>query len=317
MVFDRSNEASFGIPKNNEMMRMKISKASCLLLLFFYLAGCNKTRQGELPPDTATSGSFELLADETLRPVIDSLVYGFNTQTPNAKVTVRYKNATEALDELIQGRVRLVLIGRPLSTKERQVLANQKIELTEAEVAVNAIGCIVNSKSHLESINMDSLKNLINYELVGNSSRKNFIRVSSSYLSSTEWILDSIFQRSKYQEGEIARYQTTDSIINRVKNLENAIGFVNASWLKKYQNDSSIRILKISGTSDRAIMMHPAYILQGLYPLTSTVCAYTTEVPNTLPRGFLAYAMSSDGQRIFLNYDLLPKTQILKLVPPQ
>jgi hypothetical protein len=64
-------------------------------------------------------------------------------------------------------------------------------------------------------------------------------------------------------------------------------------------------------------MLHLAYVLQGLYPLTSRICAYTTEVPNTLPRGFLAYAMSADGQRVFLNYDLLPKTQILKLVPPQ
>jgi phosphate transport system substrate-binding protein len=282
------------------------------LLSLLLVAACNKNKGGETA-DTATSGSFELVADETLRPAIDSLVIGFNLQTPNAKVTVTYKNATEALDDLLQHRTRLVLIARPLGEKEHNFLTQQKIELIEADVAENAIGCIVNAKNPLKDISIDSLKALIQ------DKDKNTIRVSSSYLSSTEFLLDSIFLLDKYQEGRILRFQTSDSIISRVRNDEHAIGFVNAAWLKKLLNsgDSSVRVLRISQGSGRSIMMHLAYVLQGLYPLTSRICGYTTEVPNTLPRGFLAFAMSADGQRIFLNYDLLPKTQILKLVPPQ
>jgi len=281
--------------------------------LLFLLAACEKNKQGETPPDSATSGTFELIADETIKPVIDSLVIGFNSETPNAKVSVRYKNATEALDELIQGKARLVLIARPLSSKERELLSSQKIELTDADVAGNAIGCIVNSQNQLQTISMDSLRAIIE------DKDKNIIRVSTSYLSSTEFALDSIFGLQKYQEGRIARYQTSDSVIERIRNDDHSIGFVNASWLKKLSisGDSSIRVLKISGTSNRPIMLHLAYMLQKLYPLTSRICAYTTEVPNTLPRGFLGYAMSAEGQRVFLNYDLLPATQILKLVPPE
>jgi phosphate transport system substrate-binding protein len=288
---------------------------TCLILYFFcffFIFGCEKTKQGEVLSDSATSGTFELVADETLKPAIDSLVFGFNTETPNAKVTVRYKNATEALDDLVQGKARLVLIARPLSTKENALLASQKIELTDADVAENAIGCIVNAKNPLHVISMDSLQRIIE------DKDKNITRISSSYLSSTEFALDSIFKMEKFQEGRIVRYETSDSIIGRIRKDEHSIGFISASWLKRLSNsgDSSIRALKISGVSDRPIMLHLAYILQKIYPLTSRICAYTTEVPNTLPRGFLAYAMSADGQRVFLNYDLLPKTQILKLVPP-
>lgn len=288
---------------------------SRILLCFFsllLLAACNKNKQGETP-DTATSGSFELIADETLKPAIDSLIIGFNSQTPNAKVTVRYKNATEALDDLLQKRARLVLIARPLGAKERDLLSHQKIELIEADVAENSIGCIVSAKSPLKDIGMDSLRSMLL------DKDKNILRISSSYLSSTEFALDSIFGLGKYQEGRIRRFETSDSIFWRVRSDEHAIGFAGSAWLKKLSasGDSSIRVLRISGVADRPIMLHLAYVLQGLYPLTSRICAYTTEVPNTLPRGFLAYAMSADGQRVFLNYDLLPKTQILKLVPPQ
>ena len=172
---------------------------------------------------------------------------------------------------------------------------------------------MVSVKNPLKYISMDSLKELIQDKV------KNIIRVSSSYLSSTEFLLDSIFSFDKYQEGRIVHYQTSDSIISRVRDDDHAIGFVNASWLKRIStsDDSSIRVLRISQGYGRPIIMHLAYVLQGLYPLTSRICGYTMDVPNTLPRGFLAYAMSADGQRIFLNYDLLPKTQILKLVPPQ
>lgn len=280
------------------------------VLCIAFLA-CNPKKKGDPEPDSATSGSFELIADETLRPAIDSIVFGFNSQTPAAHVTVRYKNATEALDDLLQQRARLVLIARPLSKKERDILTDQKIELIEADVAQNAIGCIVNAKNPLKYLSMDSLRNIVS------GKDNNIIRISTSYLSSTEFALDSIFALDKFQERRIVRYQTTDSVFERVRKDEHALGFVGSSWLKKNSRDSSVRVLAISGISDKPIMLHLAYVLQGLYPLTSRICAYTREVPNTLPRGFLAYAMSSDGQRIFLNYDLLPKTQILKLVPPQ
>ncbi len=282
-------------------------------MIFVLLTGCSEKKQGETPPDTANSGAFELVADEALKPAIDSLVYGFNIQTPGAKVTVRYKNATEALDDLLQQKTRLVLIARPLSKKERELLSQQKIELIEADVAENAIGCIVSAKSQLMTISMDSLRAIVE------DKDKNITRVSTSYLSSTEFALDSIFSLDKYQEGRLIRFQTSDSVITRVAKDDHAIGFVGSAWLKKMANshDSSVRVLQISGVSDRPIMLHLAYILQNLYPLTSRICGYTTDVPNTLPRGFLAYAMSADGQRVFLNYDLLPKTQILKLVPPR
>ncbi|MEP7234582.1 MAG: substrate-binding domain-containing protein [Ignavibacteriota bacterium] len=286
-----------------------------LLVCIILFIECS-SRRSDSPPDSATSGRFELVADETLRPVIDSLVAGFNYQTPNATVTVRYTNATTALDDLLQSRTRLVLIGRPLAKSETDLIAKSGIELTDADVAVNAIGCLVNSKNTLESISLDQLRQIVGDRSISNANREGLLRISSSYLSSTEFAVDSIFGLTKYQEGEIRFFETTDSIIKRIRNDEHAIGFVGVSWLKNIlqSSDSSVRVLPISGIVEKPIILHPAYLLQGIYPLTSRVMGYTSAVPNTLPRGFLAYCMSADGQRVFLNYGLLPKTQILKLV---
>ena len=280
-----------------------------ILLLFF--SSCTKNNPDEKHLETATSGEFELIADEILKPVLDSLVYAFNVETPAAKVTVRYENATRALDDLLAHHCRLVIVGRSVTAKESTFLRDRNIELIGAQIAQNAIVCVVSTKSPYQSISIDSLKLLCFGRI------SDLTRVSSSYLSSTETILDSIFGLEKYQNGKILRFSTSDSILRRVKDDPKSIGFIGSSWWRQTQSngDSSFRLLSLKSASGEQIFFHLANLLQGFYTLTSTVFAYTQEVPNTLPRGFLAYIMSADGQRILMNYDLLPKTQILKLVP--
>jgi len=285
-----------------------------LLAIAIVVSSCGKETKSGPPPDTATSGSFELLADEALKPAIDSLVVGFNKQTPEAKVTVRYTDAAKALDELIGSKARLVIIGRPISDAERHILDSAKIDLPEFEVALDGIAAIVSSKSTLNSISLDSLRKLVTGDL-------KIQYYSTSYLSSTESALDSIFAfKNKTLSGYIKRFKTTDSVILAIKKDTAGIGFIGSSWMHSLmaKGDSSLRSLRISSEkSPEPIMLHLAYLYQGNYPLASRVCAYTIEVPNSIPRGFLAYAMSSDGQRVFMKHDVLPRTQIIKLVPPQ
>jgi hypothetical protein len=134
-------------------------------------------------------------------------------------------------------------------------------------------------------------------------------------LSSLETALDSIFLSDTGSvKGKAFRFQTTDSVIAKVRTGADVIGFASIAWIK---GDPTIKPLKVGTAEGKFYLLHPAYIYQKLYPLVSRVMGYTFEPPNTLPRGFLAYAMGASGQRIFLDYDLIPRTQIIKLVPPK
>jgi hypothetical protein len=101
---------------------------------------------------------------------------------------------------------------------------------------------------------------------------------------------------------------------------EGVLGFVSWCWLVKNPGLKALDIAILDSTSktgEKNIMLHLAYVYQKLYPLVSRVCAYTQEPPNSLPRGFLVYAMTAPGQKIFLDNNMLPRTQIIKIVPPQ
>lgn len=290
---------------------MRIRYLVCAVLLWT-LSSCSKPEE-KATLDSPTTGAFELAADEAIRPVIDSLVAGFNAQYTDAKVTVKYMNATEALDAVLQRKARLALVGRPLTSKERASLASQKVELPEYEIALNPLAVIVKKENTMSSLSLDEIRD----DLTG--AKQNLSKAMTSNLSGVEAILDSIFLSDTGSvKGKSVRFSRTDSVIMHVGSNDGVLGFVSSCWLSGSPSVKPLEITIPDSTStsgEKNIMLHLAYVYQQLYPLVSRVCGYTQEPPNSLPRGFLVYAMTSPGQKIFLDNFMLPRTQIIKLVP--
>ena len=282
--------------------------AAVLVLQF----GCDTKKSDGPPPDTATTGTMEFVADIELQPAIDSLVAGFNAEHPEAKVTVSYLPATEALDAMLQRKSRLVIMGRALTSKEQRFLDSQQVELVDFDMALNAIACFVKVTSKIQALPLaDIIRNVT-------GTAPSYTQVLGSHLSSTESVLDSIYLGDTATlKGRVVRFSTPDSVFNYVKSDPEAVGYLSSAWYKRIMSDSTVRILDLVPEGDNYLMLHMAYVYQGKYPLVSRVMGYTLEPPNTLPRGFLAYAMSANGQRILLDHNLLPRTQIIRLVPPK
>jgi phosphate transport system substrate-binding protein len=316
-----------------------------LLLLLVFLFSCGKPDPSETNTETATNGTLEVVADEQLRPAVDSLVKGFIAENPQAKLTVRYETSGQAIQDLLSQKARIILISRFLSPEARELVKKNNLVLPEYDIAEDAVACIVASTNPLESISMGDLKRITRNETTKWSAVQHYTgtlpaksslhRIMGPYSSSIEFLLDSLFlDPHAMQKGDILRFSSTDSVIAAVQKDPSAIGFISAAWLHQALESNStgtgdtanshnpgIKALSIipadssvSGVT-KPIMLHLAYIYQGLYPLTSRVNGYSFENPNSLPRGFLAYAMTAHGQAIFKNFDVLPRTQIIKLVP--
>ncbi len=301
-----------------------------------FVSGCGKS--GDSPSEeNATHGTLEIVADEQLQPAMDSLAYGFMQENPKAKITVRYETSGEAMQDLLAQKARLIIISRFLSAEAQSLLVQNKLMLPEYDMAQDAVAVVVNPQNHLGAIALSDLGRIIKGEatkwselkfskpLLGTTIADGEIEfVESHRSSSSEFLLDSLLLgKGELQKVRAVRFGASDSILSYVKSHPNAIGMVGASWARNYSSgaDSSLRVAFVipadsstEGVSE-PILLHLSNIFQGLYPLTLRVNGYTFENPNTLPRGFLAYAMTAHGQTIFKNYNILPRTQQIKLVP--
>ncbi|SRR5579883_177402 len=289
-------------------------------LIGLLLASCGKQENTQMNDsasnETATSGNFQLVADEVLKPVIDSLVHGYMSECPDAHVTVKYVSAGEAVRELMNHEARAIIIDRYMTAQEQALFAKDSTSMPEYKMAEDGIGCIVSSSNLQSTIRLSDLKTMVSSE--GGSLTKIF----PAYPSSVESVLDSV-AGTQQTKGYLQRYSTTDSLLTRVAGDAKTIGFTGCAWQHYLdaKNDTSVKFLPViphdlssQGVSE-PVLLHIAYIAEGVYPLTTMVMGYTSELANTVPRGFFAYTMTAHGQTVFKNFGIVPKTQPLKLVP--
>jgi phosphate transport system substrate-binding protein len=291
-----------------------------LLLGILFITACGKQQGGDLS-ETATYGTFELVADEVLKPVVDTLVKGFTTENPEAHVTVKYTSATEAVRLLLNHQARGILIDRTLTNAEQKLIEHDSVQLPVYKLAQDGIGCLVSSKNSATAIRLSDLRKM----LAGEESSFGKVTLAlPAYPSSIEYILDStLLGADKQTAGHFIRFSTTDSIVDYVRDNPAAIGFISAAWKHKLEaaGDSSVKVLPVIphdlsslGISE-PVLLHMAYIAQGAYPLVTRVNGYSFELANTVPRGFLAYAATAHGQLVFKQFEVLPRTQPIRIVP--
>lgn len=166
-------------------MKYRIFLPTFALLL---LMACGK-QESSVITETATSGTFQLVADEALKPAIDSLVTGFMIENPGAKVSVKYTSATEAVRELINHDARAIIIDRSLTPPEREILQKDSVTLPEYRLAEDGIACIVSARNTRTTIRKHDLESIFN-------GMKNdwdpVTLVFPGYPSSIEYGMDSI-----------------------------------------------------------------------------------------------------------------------------
>ncbi len=312
-----------------------------LIVLVPLLAACGK-QENVQQTETATSGSFQLVADEVLRPAIDSLVTGFMLENPDAKVTIKYTSATEAVRELLNRTARAILIDRSLTPAERTILQKDSTALPTFKLAEDGIGVIVSGNNPLDAIAKSDLAKIMSGKvsnwsglarpvlkqtLAHTRKMEGAITIAlPAYPSSVEYVLDSILLGGAQTAAvRVRRFTTSDSIIAFVRNSPDAIGFIGSAWdnTLNASNDTSVKTLPVmpADSSSRGliepVLLNMAYVAEGLYPLVTTVNGFSFEVPNTVPRGFLAYASNAHGQIVFKDFNVLPITQPIRIVRSQ
>ncbi len=299
---------------------MKPNRHFPFLFALLILASCGK-QENVGTTETATSGSFQLVADEVLKPAIDSLVTGFLIENPGATVTVKYTTASEAMRELLNHDARAIIIDRSLTPEERVALQKDSVTLPEYRLAEDGIGCIVSAKNTATTLRKSDLQKMFTGEP---TTWGDVTLVLPQYPSSIEYALDSIVKNGAVTKAKyLLHFNSSDSIAAYVASHPNAIGFIGSAWNHAWisKGDTSVKTLPVipADSSSRGliepVLLNMAYVAEGLYPLVTRAKGYSFEVPNTIPRGFLAYASTAHGQTIFKNFEVLPITQPIRIIP--
>jgi phosphate transport system substrate-binding protein len=294
-----------------------------LILAIVLLSCADRNKKGELL-DTPTSGTIKIAVDESLKPLLEAEVVGFEATYEYAHVNAEYTSEQKAVHDLLNDSVRIAVVTRKFNSFERQKLDSLKIIPTQFVFAYEAVALIVNKE------NPDSLIKWSQFEEVLQGKKKTWKEL---YPTSKLGDLQIVFDHA--QSG-IVRYitdtlhlselpkncfaaSTNEAVLDYVAKTKNAIGLIGLSWISDSDDPAANKFLKtitVMGISTGEDYLKPykAYIALKKYPLSRDVVMLSREARTGLGSGFITYAGSDKGQKIVLKAGLVPAKAPVRLV---
>jgi len=294
------------------------------LMLLAILGSCaDRDKKGQLL-DTPTSGTIKIAVDESLKPLLQAEVEGFEATYTTAHIKTDYTSEQKAIQDLLTDSVRLAIVTRKLYPFELQKLDSLKITATQFVVAKEAIALIVN-KDNLDSlIEWNQLEEVLQgkitqWKQLYSNSKLGDLQIVFDHPQSgiIRYLTDTLHLKSLPKNCFAA--STNQAVVDYVSKTKNAIGLIGLSWISDTDDPAANKFLEtitVMGISKDEDYLKPykAYIALKKYPLSRQVVMISREARTGLGSGFISYAASDKGQKIVLKAGLVPAKAPVRLV---
>ena len=283
-----------------------------LIFFSFFLAGCKSFEEEKKElPDNKDSGTIQISADESFKPIIDAQVQVYESNHPGTKIIVHYKTEADCLQDFANDSIRMIIATRGYSPAERSFMVDSmKVSPEKMTVARDAVAVIVNPRSPDSLFTMPELVQV----LKGNFKR-NLIPVFDGVkaTSTVRFIIDSILHGDSLTTKAMAA-RTSQGVINYVSKTPDAVGFIGVSWIGNKEDTAQLSFLKkvkmgsLEATDKPGAFVKPyqANIYMRRYPMVRDLVYILKENYRGLGHGFADFLSGEIGQLIFKRAYLFP-----------
>jgi phosphate transport system substrate-binding protein len=294
-----------------------------IVMMILCSACTERDKKGQML-DSPTTGTIKIAVDESLKPLLQAEVEGFEGDYPSAHIKADYTAEQKAIHDLLLDSVRLAVVTRRLYPSEKQKLDSVKIIATEVVIAKEAIALIVHKDNPDSLIRWDQLEEILQgksklWKQLYPSSRLGELQIVFDHPQSgiIRYLTDTLHIKSLPANCFAAA--TNEAVVDYVSKTKNAIGLIGLSWISDGDDPAANKFLgsiKVMGISKEEDYLKPykAYIALKKYPLSREVIMISREARTGLGSGFISYAANDKGQKIVLKAGLVPAKAPVRLV---
>lgn len=293
------------------------------VMIILCWACAERDKKGQLL-DSPTTGTIKIAVDESLKPLLQAEVEGFEGIYTSAHIKANYTSEQKAIHDLLLDSVRLAVVTRRLYPNEKQRLDSIKIKATEVVIAKEAIALIVNKDNADSLITWDQLDNILQgkskqWKQLYPTSRLGELQIVFDHPQSgiIRYLTDTL--HLKTLPANCFAAATNEAVVDYVSKTKNAIGLIGLSWISDKDDPAANKFLetvKVMGilNDEEYLKPYKAYIALKTYPLSREVIMISREARTGLASGFISYAASDKGQKIVLKAGLVPAKAPVRLV---
>ncbi|GAA6530221.1 MAG: substrate-binding domain-containing protein [Prevotella sp.] len=294
-----------------------------LLGLLMVIASCGPHKRKDGRTDTYSSGVISIASDESFSPIVEEEREVFESIYPKAKIKPIYTDETDAVNELMKGKIYLVITSRDFSKKEYANLRSRKFMPQAIKLAYDGLALIVNRENTDTCLTVNQVKSILtgkinSWKQINPNSRKGIIQVvfDRNGSSAVNWCVDSLLKGKPFKSKDIMAAKSSRQVVDYVQKTPGAIGIIGSNWLNDEGDTTNttfkknITVVSVSrmakATPYNSWKPYQYYLYNGNYPLIRTIYALLNDPINALPWGFAHFIESPKGQMIIYKTGLLP-----------
>jgi len=274
----------------------------CILLLPI-LNTCNESTE------TPTKGSVTVYTDESVLPLIIKEKDAFTSIYNETAVKVIPVKTSEGIEKLLKDDIVMFISSRNFTSSEQTIINNRRLDIKTYDFCYGGIAVLTSRQNSLTKISFDDIKDL----LTGKSSKLK-IYLPSEKTGIYEFIKGE-FLDGKPPAGAVL-LDGDKEIKEALKNQPQSIGLTGFNQVK---DTNSLRIMPVGVLNYLTkqidyFIPHPAYFINGQYPLTREIFIFLNDKHFGVASGFTSFLTSTEGQKVVLSENLAPGSVSVKIV---
>jgi phosphate transport system substrate-binding protein len=289
------------------------------------LFSCSLFSKKEDIQDGPAQGEISIAVDESFQLLLKAEKTAFENNYHFAHINLKFTPENEAVADLLNEKVRSIVVSRELTTKEKEIFTREKISYRSFPFAADGIALLTNKQNTDTLISLPLLKDLLlgkisNWNKMGarSVSGEILLVVDKANSSNIKFLIDKLGIPAN-QKLSVFAAGSNPAVIEYVKNHANALGIIGSNWISDGDNPTSLGFIKSihvmsvaekDGLSQDKYLQPFGYNLAlKTYPLRREIKIILKESHLGLGTGFVNYVCGEMGQLIVLKAGLIPLTR--------
>ena len=271
-----------------------------LLTYFTLFISCKKDKK---VIDDPHQGTISIAVDESFKSVSEALTQRYMALYPESKLNLIIKKEDLAFIDLLENKVRVIVMSRDLSEKEKKGFKDRiGLNIQPAKFAADAVVFVVPKNSPKEFISLEE----ITKELHSDAKRIIFDGTNSSNLNFVAQKLDSTPDQLKF-----SIISGNKNILKEINQYPDKIGVIGLNTISRpYDQESenlrnSVKILPVV-SNNVTYNVDIENIKSMRYPFTRVLYFLTNEAYYGLGNGFIRFSCQHLGQIVVEKEGLQP-----------
>ena len=294
-------------------------------LLSLGLSSCFLFSSKEAPKDGPAQGEIAIAVDESFQPLVQAEKTAFENNYHFAKLNIRYTPENEAVADLLNEKVRSIVVSRELTTKEKEIFTREKISYRSFRFAADGVALLTNQANQDTLITLPALKGLLDgsfsdWNSIGAKKMKGdvVLVVDKANSSNIKFLIDRLGIPAT-KSLRVFAAGSNPKVIEYVKQHPNAIGIIGSNWISDGDNPTSlgfIRSVHVMSVAEKDGLDKSKYLQPfgynlalKTYPLRREIKMILKESHLGLGTGFVNYVCGEMGQLIVLKSGLIQLTR--------